>query len=657
VCRVEVVREETVARMVRAWAAACAAGALVHSAVGGGLKGFSSLADEVSTTPATPAALASPAVAREDVWATLRLQHGSEAFEHAKEERALQREQVNEASAGVTGRAFVFIAKNKDKEPRLAVTDTQDSQQIFGVDVENWNFESDEPIKFKLDTLGYPIESIKDISEGEYWIQTVFQPYQFFSKRPEPVWLPKFTANRFEGGRFSTHPGVLYSTPQKITIRHGETLDLTMTEVQPEDHQVDEKDDTKWIKHFSVRSKLLSDFWGVDVVLRACILVPYGWHDKPDARYPLMLYHGHYHDDFATPGPFVETPADESKLSGYDLTTAQYAYAFYKNWTNPSEGPFVNNRALIMTIKHENPYYDDSYAVNTENMGPYGDAIMEELLPAVEKKFRAIGEGWARMTYGGSTGGWESLAVQIMYPDSFNGCYSSCPDPISFEQYTTVNIYNDTNAYVLDGDFKNTERPAQRGTASNLIYPGFGNADGIVQSTQREVNQKELVIGTHGRSGNQWDVWQATFGPRDRKTGFLVPIWDKRTGVIDRKVAEYWRENFDLTHIVKRDWHKIGHKLAGKMNVAVGSMDTFYLNNAVYRFEEMLATLSDPLPEATITYGTHDGRGYAHCYGGQEDGIPNSIARLTENTRLIPKAIKRMLSTAPAGADTDSWQY
>ena len=125
--------------------------------------------------------------------------------------------------------------------------------------------------------------------------------------------------------------------------------------------------------------------------------MPWQFDERPDLTYPTFLYHGHYHDDWATPAYFSETPPPPG-LEGYEAVQAQYAYQLYQNWTS-SGGPFKGARGLIVTVKHPNPYYDDSYAVNSANLGPYGDAIMTELLPAVEAKYRGIGQGWARATY------------------------------------------------------------------------------------------------------------------------------------------------------------------------------------------------------------------------------------------------------------------
>uniref|UniRef100_A0A7S3F6T0 Uncharacterized protein n=1 Tax=Haptolina ericina TaxID=156174 RepID=A0A7S3F6T0_9EUKA len=286
---------------------------------------------------------------------------------------------------------------------------------------------------------------------------------------------------------------------------------------------------------------------------------------------------------------------------------------------------------------------------------------MKELLPEVEKRFRGIGAGWARATYGGSTGGWESLAVQVFYPDEFNGCWTFCPDPVSFDRYTTVNIYEDENAYFAQGPWKRVPRPAIRDAASNEIWRGkaalsYGSPLGHIVATQEEVNLKELVKGTKARSCDQWDVWQAVFGPRGAD-GYVRPIWDKRTGVIDRDVAAYWRENYDLKHILARDWAALGPKLRGKMHLAVGMSDTYYLNDAVYSLEDFLSDPSTmPPSEATFDYGQHDGRGYEHCYSGNH-GLPNSLGRLTINARVLPQMAARMAATAPAGADLHWHQY
>jgi hypothetical protein len=324
------------------------------------------------------------------------------------------------------------------------------------------------------------------------------------------------------------------------------------------------------------------------------------------------------------------------KKYGYTRLQQEYAYRFYKKWTG-SKFP----RAILVTIQHANPYFDDSYAVNSANLGPYGDAITYGLIPYIEKKYRGIGEGWARSQFGGSTGGWESLADQIFYPKQYNGTYASCPDPIDFRAYGTVNIYKDGNAYYKYGIW-----PAAR-----IARPSERDFLGHVTATVGQSNQLERALGNHSRSGEQWDIWQAVFGPQG-EDGYPVPIWNKRTGKINPKVAEYWKRHYDLRAYLARNWDKIGRDLVGKIHIYVGLSDTYYLTDAVYYMQQFLEHTTDPHYGGVVDYGKFAG----HCWSGDHQHM-NFISRLTSAQRLLPKMVKHWLKTAPAGADTTSWRY
>jgi hypothetical protein len=215
--------------------------------------------------------------------------------------------------------------------------------------------------------------------------------------------------------------------------------------------------------------------------------------------------------------------------------------------------------------------------VNSANLGPYGDAIMYELIPEIERRFRGIGQGWARFTYGGSTGGWEALAVQIFYPEEFNGTFAACPDPIDFRAYTTVNIYEDRNAYFTEGTHRRVKKPGKRDWL------------GHVSATVEDMNHFELALGTRSRSGQQFDIWEAVYSPVG-PDGYPARLFDKLTGEMDPRVAAHWRENYDLRHILERDWVKLADKLRGKIHIYCGDMDNYYLNNAVYLMEDFLKT-------------------------------------------------------------------
>jgi len=294
---------------------------------------------------------------------------------------------------------------------------------------------------------------------------------------------------------------------------------------------------------------------------------------------------------------------------------------------------------LIVKIQHANPFYDDSYAVNSANVGPYGDAIENELIPAIEKQFRGIGQGWARFVYGGSTGGWESLAAQVFYPDHYNGAFAACPDPIDFHAFTDINLYDDNNAFYLEGAHKRVAQPAMRDYLGHTLI------------TTKEVNAYELALGDHGRSGEQFDIWQAVYGPVG-PDGYPASIFDKATGDIDHSVANYWREHYDLEAILERDWAKLGSQLAGKIHIYVGSDDTYFLNDAVYRMQDFLESTKNPPYGGEVTYGPRA----EHCWNG-DPTLPNAYSRLHYNTQYLPKILDRIQETAPPGADLTSWRY
>ena len=165
------------------------------------------------------------------------------------------------------------------------------------------------------------------------------------------------------------------------------------------------------------------------------------------------------------------------------------------------------------------------------------------------------------------------------------------------------------------------------------------------------MNHLELVLGTKSRSGQQWDIWQAVYSPVG-EDGYPKPIWDKESGQIDHSVAGYWRENYDLGHILQRDWAELGPKLEGKIHIYCGDMDNYYLNNAVYLVEEFLKKTKSPHYGGEVDYGDRA----EHCWNGDHTR-PNAISRLRYNQMFIPRSVERILKTAPKGADTTSWRY
>jgi hypothetical protein len=535
----------------------------------------------------------------------------------------------------VDGRLLLLLSTDASAEPRFQIEPGPKTQQIFGIDVDGWR--PGEAKTIDGDVLGYPRASLRDVPPGEYRVQALLHKYETFRRADGHV--VKLPMDRGEGQQWNRAPGNVYSAPAMLRIDPaGANLRVTIDKVIP---PIADPPTTKYIRHERIQSERLTKFWGRPMFLGAHILVPEGFDAHPDARYPLVINHGHFPHSI---DGFRETPPDPNvkceyserfHLDCYNRIQEEQAHQLFKDWTAPGFP-----RVLVVEIQHANPYYDDSYAVNSANLGPYGDAIVHELIPYLEKKYRGLGTGWSRFMYGGSTGGWEAMAAQVFYPDAFNGAYVACPDPIDFRAYTVVDIYKDTNAYYTEGPWAKVPRP------------GLRDYLGHVGITLESMNQMELVLGTKGRSGGQWDIWEAVYSPVG-SDGYPKRLWDKRTGVIDRAVADYWKQHYDLSDILRRDWEKgLGAKLAGKLNIYVGDMDNYYLNNAVYLVDDFLKTTKNPPYGGEVTYGDRA----EHCWNG-DPTRPNAYSRLRYHQMFIPKIAERIRKTAPAGADLTSWSY
>ncbi len=532
------------------------------------------------------------------------------------------------------GRLLLLLSTDPSDEPRNQIDDTPRSQMVFGLTVDGW--QPAQAAVVDAGAIGYPVRSLKDVPPGEYIVQVVLNKYETFHRSDGKT--IKLHPDMGEGQHWNISPGNLYSKPQKIVIGPNSTsVSVALTEVIP---PIKPPADTKYIRHIRIQSDVLTKFWGRPMFIGAAILVPEGFDEHPNAHFPLIIFHDHFVDDFdgfrtTPPDPNLKPDYSERfHLAGYNRIQQEENYKFYQQWTSPNFP-----RVLIVKIQHANPYYDDSYAVNSANVGPYGDAIENELIPAIEKQFRGLGQGWSRFVYGGSTGGWESLAVQVFYPDHYNGAFAACPDPVDFHAYMTIDLYDDKNAFFLEGAHKRVPQPAMRDYLGHTLI-----------TTQDNI-QYERALGDHGRSGEQFDIWQAVYGPVG-DDGYPKQIFDKQTGDIDHAVADYWRQHYDLEAILERDWPTLGPKLAGKIHIYVGSDDTYFLNDAVYRMEDFLKSTKDPAYGGEVTYGPRA----EHCWNG-DPTLPNAYSRLHYNTQYLPKILERIKETAPPGADLTSWRY
>ncbi len=495
-------------------------------------------------------------------------------------------------SQAVTGRVFVAISRVNDPQRSPIQQTGENGVPLFGADVQGWA----PGTRFAIDAaaFGYPILSLKDIPAGEYWMQPFVNVYTKFVRADgNTVWLHM---DQWEGQNWKRSPGNLYGEPVRVSFDplSSTPIQLVADKVIP---PIVVPAETETVKRIKIQSQILTKWWGHPIYLGAVVVLPKDYDKHPDAKYPVVYEEGH----FSLRAPNIASDAA---------------------WT--ADG---TPRVILVTLQHPSPFYDDSYGVNSANNGPYGDAIMQELIPAVEKRFRVIGQPWARLLTGGSTGGWISLAKQVMYPDFYGGTWSLCPDAVDFRYHQIVNIYADTNAYWLSHDWTKTERPTQR------------RADGNITAMMKDENWFELVSGTNSRSGGQWDIWEATFSPVD-STGFPARIWHKEGGQIDKTVAAYWKEHYDLRNILETNWATLGPKVANKVNVYVGDADSYYLNMGVHMLHNFLKTTTSSKWTGEIVFQPMA----PHCWG---PSMPE----------LLAKMARHMDANAPAGADLKSWRY
>ncbi len=465
-----------------------------------------------------------------------------------------------------SGRLFVVLGRTARPEPRRALGRVgRGEPPMLAVDVRG--MKSGSVAVIDASARCFPVASLAAIPPGEYFAQAAFH------SNPD-LDLPNA-------------PGDLFGPVEKIQLdpAKGGTVRLRLTEEVPAEIVPRETDLVKFVK---LESRALSRFHGRPIFLRAGVILPRDFDREPDRKYPLRVHIGGYGSRYTEV-----------------LGRMREGSAFRKAWM-ADDAP----RMVFLHLDGAGPL-GDPYQVDSANHGPYGEAVTRELIPSVEAKFRGVGDGKSRVLDGGSTGGWVSLALQVFYPEDFAGCWSSCPDGVDFRSFQLVNIYQDKNAYT---DANGAERPAAR-------EPG-----GAVRYTMRHELGMENLLGlgdSWAMSGGQWGAWNATYGPKGAD-GRPVPLWDPKTGAIDRAVAEHWKK-YDLRMILERDWATLGPKLRGKIHVWVGESDDYFLNEAVHRLDAFLSRAEPPYG-GSIAYGPGEG----HCWMGIDEAeMMEQMARAT----------------------------
>jgi len=470
-------------------------------------------------------------------------------------------------SQPITGRVYVVLSTKDTPEPRLQAGNWRASETpFFGLDVND--LKPGQTAVIDASTIGYPLRSLKDVPPGDYFVQAMMNVYtQFHRADGHVIWAHM---DQWEGQKFDRSPGNLYSEIQKVHLDGSTTAKIELTKVIP---PVEPPPGTAWVKRVKIQSKMLTEFWGHPMYLGATVLLPKDYERQPDRHYPVIYIQGHF--GLGAPYGFTEKPATGRGQAGYE---------FAQQWMS-DDFP----RMIAVTFQHPTPYFDDSYAVNSANNGPYGDALMKELIPYLEQHFRLSREPRERFLTGGSTGGWESLALELYHPDFFGGTWTFYPDPIDFRRWEMINIYDDPNAFEVPGfQYVPRERPMMR------------TAEGQTVQTVRLKSLFEETLGTRGRSTEQYDAWDAVYGPVG-EDGYPQRLWDRLTGKIDHNVAKYMLDHgFDLNQYAQRNWSKIGPLVKDKIHVYVGDMDNYALNLAVYLFEDFMKTTD---AHATFEYG------------------------------------------------------
>ncbi len=539
----------------------------------------------------------------------------------------------------VNGRVYVIISQDDEREPRQQTGLT--GVPLWGMDVNGLGAGDSVILDPEEEgVIGYPFDSFPDLDDlegDELYLQAFLNVYTTFERADGHVVQMHLNSGagqspfRAPGNAYSEVESILLASETPTVSMEPPTLDLRITEVIPpieplragEVLQQGNPRDSERVKFVKIRSDVLSEFWGHDMYIGANVLLPAGYDTDTDTYYPTMYSQGHFPGRSAPFG--YREPGDDGGGPGGGRSAG-----FREFWLS-DESP----KMIAVSIRDANPYYDTSYSVNSANVGPYGDAIHEELIPYLESRFRMIPESWARTLSGGSTGGWEAVAMQLYYPETYGGSWGWCPDSLDFNYYQIVNVYEDTNAYYTEYDWMKVERPNAR------------RADGNVRSTVKMENDYERTVGPDSRSAGQWAIWEAVYSPVG-DNGYPARIWDPVTGEVNPEVARYWLENYDLTHYLRTNWSTVGESLRGKIHVAVGDMDSYYLELGVYMFEELVNTLDDPPADASFEYG----RRQPHCWIGYS---PEREGENLSNIEFLRIAADHMRGNAPEGTPHTAW--
>ena len=298
------------------------------------------------------------------------------------------------------------------------------------------------------------------------------------------------------------------------------------------------------VRPIAFRSEAMTAFRGAPTFINGWVALPPGYDGK--SRFPTVYSDGGF----------------GSSLASARRSAANMTKLMAEGRAPPMIWVYLDH--AIATGTHE---FADS-----ANNGPWGIALTGELIPALEREYRMDGKASGRFLTGHSSGGWSTLWLQVRYPRIFGGSWPTSPDPSDFHDFTNVDLYAPGANLYAD--------PAGK------PYPLIRD-NGRVIANLADFARSEAVLGPYG---GQIASFEWVFSPRGAD-GRPVPLFDRATGRIDPAVAAYWRDNYDVANIIRRDWTALRDDLDGKIHLTVGTADTFYLDGPAHRLEAVMRSL------------------------------------------------------------------
>jgi len=450
------------------------------------------------------------------------------------------------------GRLFITLSTTSDAEPKDQIwpNSIAGRHYFFAKNIQDWDPEKILDIQ---DTMGWSAWGRTDectfssVPGGTYYIQVLWQQHFY--------------------GFGNKEAGNLFSKKQEILLDRSQQLDINLTEqVEPVKLL-----DNPHVKMVDYKSDTLSKWWGMPIYEKAVVLLPSGYFDNPEERYPIF---------------FTVGGGDSHCIN-----------SFHRRWKGAdSKWWFGDDAPQVIVVFLDGSMNSNIYHLDSDNLGPHGHSLIYEFIPYIEKKFRAKGGPEFRYIGGCSTGGYGSLALQVFYPEAFNGVFCFGPDPITFNKHMNVNLYKDPN-FFFD----------QYGYQRLLKEPGW-SPHPISWKDWLEFENVMGNSGTYLDSDHVLGTWSAIFGPKGLD-GKPIPLIDPESGEIDHLVAKTWAR-YDLRRYVRSNWEEIGHELENKILICTEATDNYNLNLAVRSFELGIRRLENPRPNAVIIYSDSQG---GHC--------------------------------------------